>query len=1099
MKFRILALAALISTATVPTFVLAQNVTATVVGVVTDPVGAVIPDANVTARNTATNVAKSVRSSGTGNYSINYLPPGSYEITAELQGFKRAQSTAIELQVDQTGRVDLRMEVGAVTESVIVEASAPLVSSETSSVGQVISSNQIVSLPLRGRTFFELAQLAPGVLPRSPSSFVANRRPMPGGLNAPAFHVAGARESSNGYIIDGVNAQDPHYLTPSIFPSVDAIQEFKLQTSAYAAEFGRYAAQINATTRSGTNEFHGVLYEFFRNEKLDAANFFDNFAGRRKPPLRYNQFGATLGGPVTIPKLYSGKNRTFFFLNYEATRVRNGRTAQLSVPTADQRGGDFSNIGFRNNRAIYDPATTRANPAGAGILRDQFPGNRIPATRFTPFARAVLDLYPLPSSNVSTGNNYFTTLSDVSDNNQGMARLDHRFNDRFNLFFRYSIFDGMEAAPSPIIQGGRSTEVRTHNMAFNLITVFSPKLLNELRLGYNRPVYLILQQGAFQTDYARNLGLSNLLTDPVGWGVPQINPTGFSGIGSDSNPTTQVSNVYQLVNHFSFTGSSHSVKFGTDLRKTNYNDRSERNVRGTFGFTGAMTADPARASTTGVSIADLLLGLPLTATGSNTSLAGNFNGFSYAFFAQDDWRVSKRLTLNAGVRYDLNTRYTDVQNRLTVFDGTVTGGRLLIAGSSKAFVPGRGVIDGPATPRGLIGTDTNNWAPRVGFAIRPFGTGRTVVRGGYGIFFETVELQDLRTFVRNPPFGAVTDVRSDPNANSSSPAVLRIGELFPATGSLSARPSAFSPTFDYPDPNYQQWNFGIEHEVIRNTVIEVSYIGSKGTNLVQRLNVNQATLDRDPSRPTTVLSRQLYPLFGTIRVTENAANSTYHAMIVRFERRLSKGFSFLTSYTYGKSLDAGSLIDDQPRDVYNKGLSKGRSDYDIRSRFVLSGTWELPGKGVRGPLGWLTRDWQMNGIFTKRTGYPFAVAARGDVCNCAAADQTAQQVGDPWAGTVGTRQRWYNVDAFVNPAQGTFGTSGRNILDGPGETTINASLFRSFRFSERFRLQFRTETFNLANHPNFGLPNAQIDNPNNGVIQGAADGRTVQFALKLVY
>jgi hypothetical protein len=690
-------------------------------------------------------------------------------------------------------------------------------------------------------------------------------------------------------------------------------------------------------------------------------------------------------------------------------------------------------------------------------------------------------------------------LSDTSDNNQLLGRLDHKISDRFNLFFRYSLFDGIEAAKSPIIQGGRSTDVRTHNLAFNLVSVWSPRFLHELRLGYNRPVYLILQEGAFETDYARNLGLQNLLTDPIGWGVPQVNLTGFSGIGTDANPTTQVSNVYQLVNHFSFTGSAHSLKFGTDFRKTNYNDRSERNVRGSFGFTGALSADPARASTTGVSVADLLLGLPLTATGSNTSLAGNFNGFSYAFFAQDDWRVTSRLTLNLGVRYDINTRYTDVQNRLTLFDASVTGGRLLIAGSSQAYVPGQGVVDGPATSRGLVPTDTNNWAPRVGFALRPFGTSTTVVRGGYGIFYETVELQDLRTFVRNPPFGAITDVRSDPNANSSSPSVLKVTQLFPPTGTPAARPSAFSPAGDYPDPSYQQWNFGIEREVMKNTVLEVSYIGSKGTHLVQRLNYNQARFDENPARPTPILSRQPYPLFGTIRVTENAANSTYHAAIVRFERRLSRGVSFLTSYTLGKSLDAGSLIDDQPRDIFNRGLSKGRSDFDVRHRFVLSGTWELPGRGVSGPAGWFVRDWQINGIYTQRTGFPFAVMARGDACNCAAADQTAEQIGDPWAGEIRTRERWFNTAAFVNPAQGRLGSSGRNILDGPGESTVNASIFRSFQFSERVRLQFRAESFNLLNHTNFGLPNAQVDNPNMGVIQGAADGRTIQFALKLVY
>ncbi|MGH9671645.1 MAG: hypothetical protein ACRD44_00555, partial [Bryobacteraceae bacterium] len=508
--------------------------------------------------------------------------------------------------------------------------------SETSSVGQAIDNRQVVDLPLKGRSFFELALLAPGTTPTAPGSFVANRRPMPGGLNAPAFQVGGAREKSNGYLVDGVDSQDPHYLTPSFFPSVDAIQEFKILTNAYTAEYGRFAAQINAATRTGGNDLHGGAYHFFRNSALDAANFFDNFTGRGIPPLRYNQFGLTLGGPVDLPLLYKGRNRTFFFAGFEATRVRRGRTAQLNVPTAEQRAGDFSRLGFRGSRTIFDPATTRRTESGA-IVREPFSGNRIPQHRFTSFGNEVLRLYPLPLTDVATGNNFFATLSDSSDNNAGLIRADHRFNDRNSVFFRYSLFDGVEASPSPIDNGGLSNDVRTQNMAFNYTRVFGPSMLYELRAGYNRPTYLILQDGAFEKDYAALLGLKNLLRDPVGWGVPNVSLTGFSGIGTDTNPTTQISNTYHLVNHITMTRANHILKFGADQRKVNYNDRSERFVRGSFTFSGGLTGDPARVGSTGVSVADLLLGLPASAGGSSTSLAGNFNGFSHAFFIQDAW------------------------------------------------------------------------------------------------------------------------------------------------------------------------------------------------------------------------------------------------------------------------------------------------------------------------------------------------------------------------------------------------------------------------------------------------------------------------------
>jgi hypothetical protein len=461
---RILSLA-LLPVLTAPVY--GQTVTATIVGTITDATGAAVAGASISAESAQTGLSRSATTNSLGDYRLPSLPTGLYRISIESPGFKRLAIDQVELVVDQTLRVDGVLQVGEVVETVEVSAATPLVASETSLVGQVIDNRQIVDLPIKGRSFFELALLSPGTTPTQPGSFVANRRPMPGGLNAPAFQVGGAREKSNGYLVDGVDSQDPHYLTPSFFPSVDVIQEFKLLTSSYTAEYGRFAAQINATTRAGGNAIHGGLYHFFRNDKLDAANFFDNFSGRGIPPLRYNQFGANVGGPVSIPKLYDGRNRTFFFASYEGSRVRRGQTAQLSVPTGEQRNGDFSRLGFRGNRTIFDPATTRRSDAGA-IVRDPFPGNRIPRDRFVPFGPSVLGLYPAPTVDVATGNNFFATLSETSDNNNGMIRLDHRFGEKDSIFFRYSMFDGIEASPSPIDNGGLSNDVRTQNLAFNL-------------------------------------------------------------------------------------------------------------------------------------------------------------------------------------------------------------------------------------------------------------------------------------------------------------------------------------------------------------------------------------------------------------------------------------------------------------------------------------------------------------------------------------------------------------------------------------------------------------------------------------------------------
>lgn len=1084
----------------------AQTVTATVVGTVQDASGAGVPGAVVTVVERAAGRAQRTAADGSGSYTITQLKPGLYEIEAEARGFKKTVAAGIELLVNQTARVDLTLQVGDVSERVEVTAAPPLVASETSSVSQVIDSRQMADLPLKGRSFYSLAVLAPGTVPTAPTSFVATRRPMPGGLNAPAFNVGGAREKSNGYLIDGVDAQDPHYLTPSFFASVDAVQEFRLETNAFSAEFGRSAAQVNATTKSGTNEFRASAYHFFRNDVLDATNFFDNRNARGKAPLRYNQFGATFGGPLTLPRLYQGRNRTFFFLNYEGTRVRRGRTGQLSVPTAAQRTGDFTPLGFRNNRVIYDPATTRPGPSGAGAVRDPFADNRIPAARIGQFARTVLALYPLPTTDASAGNNYFAALSDLSDNNQGIARADHRFNEKNSVFYRFAIFDGPQTNRSPIDNSGSTTFVRTYNMAFSYVRSFSSTIINELRLGYNRPTYLVLQDGAYGTDYASLLGLRNLLRDPIAWGVPNVSLTGFTGIGNALNPTTQVSNVYHLVDHVSIIRGGHTVKTGIDFRRTNYNDRSENSARGSFSFTGVMTALPGTANT-GVAVADLLLGLPITASGSSTSLAGNFNGFTYAFFVQDDWRVSRRLTLNLGLRYELNTRYSDVQNRLTLFDPSYPGGRLLIAGGSKAWVPAPApaVVDsGVSTPRGLLPNDANNWAPRVGLAFRPFGDSSMAVRASYGVFYDVVELQDVRTFVRNPPFGEVIDLRGDANANSASPAALRVTEMFPERGSPRSRPGVFGPFGQYRDPYYQQWNLSLQRALRGNTALEAGYMGSKGTRLAQRLNLNQARLDADPSRPTPILSRRPYPLFGdSIRLTDNGANSTYHAGYVKAERRFASGFSYLASYTFAKAIDAASLIDDQPRDIYNLRLSKARSGFDIRHRIVFSGSYELPfGRGRRflGSGGWLdllAGGWQGNLIGQWRSGFPFSVLAGIDSCNCAASSQTAQQVGDARSGFDRNIDRWFQTSAFVRPATGTFGSSGRNILDGPSQISFDLSLFKTFQFSERSALQFRAEAFNAFNNTPFGQPGATVGTPTYGAIQSAGDPRVVQLALKL--
>jgi hypothetical protein len=502
--------------------------------------------------------------------------------------------------------------------------------------------------------------------------------------------------------VDGVEALDPHYMTPSMSPPMDSIQEFKVQSNSQSAEFGHFSVQVNASTKSGTNEFHGSAYGYLRNDALDAASFFDNFGGLRKAPLRYNLFGGTLGGPITVPRVYKGRGRTFFFVNYEGVRIRTSRTAQLAVPTTEQTNGDFSRLSFSGNQPIFDPATTRPNPAGSGVVRDPFAGNVMPARRITAFAKGVLGFFPSPAAQSAVGNNFFATLGNVSDNNQLVIRADHALSPSTFLFFRYYSFGGLLTNRSAIKNDGESNNVRNQNMALGVTHSFSANTLYELRLGYNRPKFHLLQAGANATNYAQMFGLKNLLSDPIVWGIANVTLTGFSSMGLQANPNNQLSNVYQIVNNLSLIRGAHNLKVGADLRKMNYNDRGERNARGKFDFTGALTADPQRRAGTGVSAADLLLGLPLTVFGANTTLAGNFNAFQYYFYFQDDWKVSSRLTLNLGIRYEVNTPFVEVQNRISFFDRSYPGGRLLLAGTIKAFVPPLNFMDAPPTPKSAV-------------------------------------------------------------------------------------------------------------------------------------------------------------------------------------------------------------------------------------------------------------------------------------------------------------------------------------------------------------------------------------------------------------
>jgi hypothetical protein len=505
-------------------------------------------------------------------------------------------------------------------------------------------------------------------------------------------------------------------------------------------------------------------------------------------------------------------------------------------------------------------------------------------------------------------------------------------------------------------------------------------------------------------------------------------------------------------------------------------------------------------------VADLLLGLPLTASGESTSLSGNFNSFSYALYVQDDWKVSSRLTVNVGLRYELNTRYEEVQNRQSYFDRNFPGGRLLLAGSDQAFIAPGSVVSGPDTPRGLFPANKKDFGPRIGFAYRPFGDNRTAIRAGYGIFYSMVDGQAIRQLERNPPHGQIISLAADTNENSSAPGTLSVSNLFPTSGAPASLPTVYTDIGARSDPSIQQWNLSIQRQVLSDTLLEFGYLGSKGIHIPYYSNGNQAVLDINPANPTPILSRRLFPLWGSgMRTTGGDGISNYNAAIVKLERRFATGLSLLTHYTHGKSLDYSSQVNETVRSVFNPRLSKGRSLFDIRDRVIFSGTYDLPvGQGktylsAKGVAGSILGNWQVNTIVSMQSGFPFFVSASGDACNCGAGSQTADQVGDPSSGFTQSRLAWFNTAAFAQPAAGRYGTSGRNILSGPWQDSVSLSLFRIVRLKEDAKLQIRGEFYNLLNRVNFGLPGATVGTPTYGVINSAGDPRVIQVALRLAF
>ena len=1065
----------------------AQQDTGIITGVVTDPSGSAVPDATVALLNTGTNTSSSVTTDNDGLFVATPLRIGSYTIAVEARGFKKSIRENVLLRLQDRLRVDFHLEVGQLNETIEVSTEVPLLQSETTSLGQVIATKPVSELPLNGRNFIQLIALTPGAyIPQKNNSLYQDF----------LIGINGNRIQNNNFLLDGINNNTTDNNQAPVLPSPDAIAEFKVQSNLQPAEFGRgLGGTINISLRSGTNRFHGVLFEFLRNDKLDANNYFN--VGRARPPFQQNQFGGAVGGPVVLPKLYDGRNRTFFFADYQGTRIRKGLTRIFTVPTPAVRAGDFTGLG-----PVFDPDSTRVGSDGR-TMRDPFAGNRIPSNRFDPIMVRYLALYPLPNL-TGIGNNYILNPKYTDDNDQGDIKVDHLVSERDSFMFRYSRGDRTFIVPLNVpdvpYNGYFAANeflpqvINNRGAVLSYTHTFSPRVINEARFGFNR-LYATVTPRSQGQNLATEFGIRGVPSDPQSNGLTVVGITGFSSLG-DNFDTRRGQNVFHMLDNLTIIVGRHSLKMGFEHRRTQFNLGQGSSPRGSFTYSGVFSQDPLSRTGTGNAFADFLLGLP-DSSSIGTNVRAGIRIRNYSSFIQDDWKISNRLTVNIGVRYEYTTPVIEVADRMANFD--IATNSVILASS------------GSLEDRALAHADRNNFAPRVGMAyqLNP----QTVIRTGYGIF-HTLEDAGHHNPTFNPPFSASFTYPS----NQLDPATaLRPVQGFPPVGfpdgnfnnrflNINGRP------YDFPAAYSQQWSFTVGRQ-IRDYAVEVSYVGNKANKLMANRNINQPL-----PGPGSVNSRRIFPGWGSITFQEPRGNSIYHGLQTKVEKRLSLGHLFLLSYTWAKAIDdsdstqlsttsgTGNL-----QDQFNLRAERSRSFQDVRHRMVLSYLWELPigrGHAWAGGVspGWnrLIGGWQINGIIAYQSGRAFTISSPFDHSNTGSSNirPDATGISPDLSSNERSVERWINAAAFHIPDGFAFGNTSRNVGTGPTLTNFDVSVFKDIPFDSdaRRKLQFRIEFFNIMNTPQFQIPNRTFNTPQFGTItETVADNRDIQLALRFLW
>jgi hypothetical protein len=1047
----------------------AQVASGSLVGQVLDQSGATVPNARITLLNEQTGIERSTTSDDSGSFVFPIVPSGVYTLRAENTGFKTYAVKGLQVEVAQRVTHDVRMELGETATTVEVSATAPLLDQRSAEVSQVIGHRQIIEIPLNGRNFMDLARLVPGVAELAGTS------------QSTGLAINGQRANQIGFYFDGIDTRTEERGKPAFSPSVEAIEEFRIQQNAFSAEYGRTPAAVNLTLRPGTNEFHGTLFEFLRNDAFDARSFFSPTVD----PLRRNQFGGVVSGPIW-------RNKTFFMANYEGLRTRRSTTLFHSVPTARQRAGDFS-----EGNPVYDPATYNAQTN----TRQQFPGNIIPTNRFSQTGVAALQYFPEPNTAPVGGFNYIVRTANTDDSDQFHGRLDHQINERSLLFGRYSFNDSKAEVPSGLPLTGSLDTTRVHSVTLQESHTFSPTKVNQFRIGWTFYDTTLTFPTVEGNPAVTEFGLNNLNPPAIAAGIPRIETVGLSNIGaSPFQPQGPREHIYSLADDFSWIAGKHTIKFGFDGRYYRPAGKVQVTPNGILTFQNRYTTQPGVANT-GSAVADLLLGAVFSGRATVFAESNGLVSMKYfytGYYIQDEMRLARNFTLNLGLRYEYQTPYKERYNDLAIFDPV-----------TARFLEVDKDIDHLHDP------DRNNFAPRVGIAWTV--TPKTVIRAGGGVFYGQPRGSEFTSFQLSPPFVIDSTLNSNPNVPDLA------GRLFPAptvrdaAGNILVAPSTNIFTLD---PRFRtnytyQWNFSVQREIVGNVLLEVAYVGNSAHKLTARDTVNQAFPDPDPTRPTPVQSRRPNPNVADVSVVKSLDNSNYHGLNVKLDKRFSHGLSILGAYTWSKAMGiGGALFGDQSnsQDARNRRAEYGPLEFNQTQRLTVAWIYELPfgrgrplGSNLEGIANGLAGGWSFQGTFRAHTGFP--LTPRSTVSsNVGRQDQNrADRLCDGnLDGDASSIDRWFDTSCFVNHAFGTFGNSGPGVIEGPGLQTFDLTLMKNNRFSlggrEPVNLQFRVEAFNAFNHPVFGDPNMNAGTAQFGFIRSTrVGGRQLQLALKLLF